>query len=417
MKRMFLIGLLLLLVVPTFAQQKTAYQRKVEAIENKYLQQVGIPLSEINRLRKDKDFGEAMLRGMFNQKLAAYSKKHGSIQAYALITKIADEMKAAEKLKTPAELKKEKEEKQRQIIQQQKREEQEKLAKTKREQELKEKHLKKEQEREAKRLEEEEARIRKEQESLRNTSDIAKIKARIKDDFLKWAQKGEFETTNEFKERLQNNGKEKIQEISSDIVVSILRELRFYINLGKYNADEEIYPITIGRSIPIYSYKTEEELHRILTANDDYRGYNDYRYYTKDTISVESNLKIGKEKAIQLKEEIKYYASYYNDQMSAKYIYYDTSKIFFSNDIKRWILKDAYLLPIDIKNVAKIRGENTPNFIIKSEYDLDIKEEYPLLSELQFSTSELELSEYFPEEYTFTLDNEKIKKGLREEYF
>ena len=413
MKRMFLIGLLLLLVVPTFAQQKTAYQKKVEAIENKYLQQVGIPLSEINRLRKDKDFGEAMLRGMFNQKLATYSKKHGSIQAYALITKIADEMKAAEKLKTPAELKKEKEEKQRQIIQQQKREEQEKLAKTKREQELQEKRLKEEQEREAKRLEEEEARIRKKQESLRNTSDIAKIKARIKDNFLKWAQKGEFETTNEFKERLQNNGKEKIQEISSDIVVSILRELRFYINLGKYNADEEIYPITIGRSIPIYSYKTEEELHRILTANDDYRGYN----YTEDTISVESNLKIGKEEAIQLKEEIKYYASYYNDQMSAKYIYYDTSKIFFSNDIKRWILKDAYLLQIDIKNVAKIRGENTPNFIIKSEYDLDIKEEYPLLSELQFSTSELELSEYFPEEYTFTLDNEKIKKGLREEYF
>jgi hypothetical protein len=413
MKRMFLIGLLLLLVVPTFAQQKTAYQKKVEAIENKYLQQVGIPLSEINRLRKDKDFGEAMLRGMFNQKLATYSKKHGSIQAYALITKIADEMKAAEKLKTPAELKKEKEEKQRQIIQQQKREEQEKLAKTKREQELQEKRLKEEQEREAKRLEEEEARIRKKQESLRNTSDIAKIKARIKDNFLKWAQKGEFETTNEFKERLQNNGKEKIQEISSDIVVSILRELRFYINLGKYNADEEIYPITIGRSIPIYSYKTEEELHHILTANDDYRGYN----YTEDTISVESNLKIGKEEAIQLKEEIKYYASYYNDQMSAKYIYYDTSKIFFSNDIKRWILKDAYLLPIDIKNVAKIRGENTPNFIIKSEYDLDIKEEYPLLSELQFSISELELSEYFSEEYTFTLDNEKIKKGLREEYF
>ena len=28
MKRMFLIGLLLLLVVPTFAQQKTAYQKE-----------------------------------------------------------------------------------------------------------------------------------------------------------------------------------------------------------------------------------------------------------------------------------------------------------------------------------------------------------------------------------------------------
>ena len=35
MKKMFLIGLLLLLVAPAFAQQKTAYQKKVEAIENK----------------------------------------------------------------------------------------------------------------------------------------------------------------------------------------------------------------------------------------------------------------------------------------------------------------------------------------------------------------------------------------------
>ena len=406
MKRMFLIGLLLLLVVPTFAQQKTAYQKKVEAIENKYLQQVGIPLAEINRLRKDKDFGEAMLRGMFNQKLAAYSKKHGSIQAYALITKIADEMKAAEKLKTPAELKKEKDEKQKQL-------EQEKLAKIKQEKEEKERKLKEQQELEAKQLKEKEARFKEEQESLKKTSDVARINATIKDNFLKWAEKEEFETTNEFKERLQNKGREQIQKISSDVVVSILRNLSFYIHLGRYNADDEIYPITIYRKVPIYSDKTKEELQHILTAN-----YEEYiAFYSSNTISVESNLKIGKEEAIQLKEEIEDYTSYYNDQMSAKYIYYDTSKIFFSNDIKRWILKDAYLLPIDIKNVAKIGGENTPNFIIKSEYDLDIKEEYPLLSELQFSTSELELSEYFPEEYTFTLDNEKIKKGLREEYF
>ena len=406
MKKIFLIGLLLLLVAPTFAQQKTAYQKKVEAIENKYLQQVGIPLAEINRLRKDKDFGEAMLRGMFNQKLAAYSKKHGSIQAYALITKIADEMKAAEKLKTPAELKKEKDEKQKQL-------EQEKLAKIKQEKEEKERKLKEQQELEAKQLKEKEARFKEEQESLKKTSDVARINATIKDNFLKWAEKEEFETTNEFKERLQNKGREQIQKISSDVVVSILRNLSFYIHLGRYNADDEIYPITIYRKVPIYSDKTKEELQHILTAN-----YEEYiAFYSSNTISVESNLKIGKEEAIQLKEEIEDYTSYYNDQMSAKYIYYDTSKIFFSNDIKRWILKDAYLLPIDIKNVAKIGGENTPNFIIKSEYDLDIKEEYPLLSELQFSTSELELSEYFPEEYTFTLDNEKIKKGLREEYF
>ena len=406
MKKMFLIGLLLLLVAPAFAQQKTAYQKKVEAIENKYLQQVGISLAEINRLRKDKDFGEAMLRGMFNQKLAAYSKKHGSIQAYALITKIADEMKAAEKLKTPAELKKEKDEKQKQL-------EQEKLAKIKQEKEEKERKLKEQQELEAKQLKEKEVRFKKEQESLKKTSDVARINATIKDNFLKWAEKEEFETTNEFKERLQNKGREQIQKISSDVIVSILRNLSFYIHLGRYNADDEIYPIIIYRKVPIYSDKTKEELQHILTAN-----YEEYiTFYSSNTISVESNLKIGKEEAIQLKEEIRENEYSYQVQMY-KGDYLNIPEIFFSDNINKWILKDAYLLPISFKNV-NINLSTEEAFIIKSEYNLDNKEKYPLLSELQFSTSALGLSEYFPEEYTFTLDSGKIKESLslRKKYY
>ena len=385
MKKMFLIGLLLLLVAPAFAQQKTAYQKKVEAIENKYLQQVGISLAEINRLRKDKDFGEAMLRGMFNQKLAAYSKKHGSIQAYVLITKIADEMKAAEKLKTPAELKKEKDDKQKQL-------EQEKLAKIKQEKEEKERKLKEQQELEAKQLKEKEARFKKEQESLKKTSDVARINATIKDNFLKWAEKEEFETTNEFKERLQNKGREQIQKISSDVVISILRNLSFYIHLGRYNADDEIYPITIYRKVPIYSDKTKEE------------------YIITDKKLKEINLKIEKEEAIQLKEEIRENEYSYRVQMY-KGDYLNIPEIFFSDNINKWILKDAYLLPISFKNVNK-NLSTEEEFIIKSEYNLDNKEKYPLLSELQFSTSALGLSEYFPEEYIFTLGSGKIKESL-----
>ena len=167
------------------------------------------------------------------------------------------------------------------------------------------------------------------------------------------------------------------------------------------------------RKVPIYSDKTKEELQHILTAN-----YEEYiAFYSSNTISVESNLKIGKEEAIQLKEEIRENEYSYQVQMY-KGDNLNIPEIFFSDNINKWILKDAYLLPISFKTVNKNLSTEEA-FIIKSEYNLDNKEKYPLLSELQFSTSALGLSEYFPEEYTFTLDSGKIKESLslRKKYY
>ena len=65
-----------------------------------------------------------------------------------------------------------------------------------------------------------------------------------------------------------------------------------------------------------------------------------------------------------------------------------------------WIMKDGYLLPISFQ-------------FDDNKYFFD-KGNYPLLSSLQINTTELGLSEYFPENYTFTLDKNIIKKEMEE---
>ena len=108
MRKIFL--LFLLYSFPIFAQQKTAYQKKIEEIQNKYLQKYGVSLSRINQLRKDKELGNAAVEALLYEKIQNYGKTHGNVDAGLILIKILKEMNAAEKLKTPAELKKEKEE-------------------------------------------------------------------------------------------------------------------------------------------------------------------------------------------------------------------------------------------------------------------------------------------------------------------
>lgn len=121
---------------PIFAQQKTAYQKKIEEIQNKYLQKYGVSLSRINQLRKDKELGNAAVEALLYEKIQNYGKTHGNVDAGLILIKILKEMNAAEKLKTPAELKKEKEEIEKRIAQQKKKNSRGKLWKRKRERKI-----------------------------------------------------------------------------------------------------------------------------------------------------------------------------------------------------------------------------------------------------------------------------------------
>lgn len=361
MRKIFL--LFLLCSLPLLAQQKTAYQKKVEEIQNKYLQKYGVPLFRINQLRKDKELGNAAVEALLYEKIQNYGKTHGNVDAGLILIELSKEMNAAEKLKTPAELKKEKESIKKRLSEQEKEKQQREITEKK-----------------------------KREKDIEKTSDIVRTKIRIKDSFVKWAQKGEFETTNEYNKRLLEESRNQLQKISFNEIDYIFdNELKFDIKLGMYDADNEIYPIIIEKKIGFYGYKTEEELYQKLL----YKDYTGVYSFNNPKISIVTEAKIEREKAIKLKE----ICERYSQEIGISDIY---DKIRFSSDIKEWILKDGYFFPITIK-----LGSYQPL------RDIDIinlnKKDYSLISEIEFNTLDLGLSEYFPENYTFKVNNNHIE--------
>lgn len=319
MKKSVLMGALLICIAPSvFGQKKSAYEIKKIAIENKYLQQMGVPLSDITQLRKQ---GDLFINALFAEKLSLYGKRKGTAQQMALVSKMADELKAAEKLKTTAEIKAEKDKKQ----------------------QVEEKK--------------EAERVRKQNLAREMAQDIPYIKNNIKKNFLKWAEKGEFESSKEHLERIQSERVKKLQQLIADCF-ELKHEIS--IKLGTYNADEKIYPITIERYF----------------MND----YTDYRHHS---FTVENNIPFEREEAIEFKNALE-------------------SGYFFPKDPDNWFVKDGFLFPINI---------NFP-YNEKISKKISDKGNYPLFSEYIFNTNELGLSEFFPENYVFTLDKNIFKEEM-----
>jgi hypothetical protein len=415
MRKIFL--LFLLCSLPILAQQKTAYQKKIEEIQNKYLQKYGVSLSRINQLRKDKELGNAAVEALLYEKIQNYGKTHGNVDVGLILIELSKEMNAAEKLKTPAELKKEKEEIEKRIAQQKKLDEQRKLANAMKEKELKEKlereseiqrereiqrEKREEEEKNKKMLQEEKMR----QDFLNKFSDVNYLKEKIRDNFIKWAQKGEFETSNEFKERLQNRGKEVLKKESYKILTSMLYELEYNLDLGAYDADNQLYPIKLKRKTKAYKINQE---------NDSI--YN--QFSNSEEISIIKNLDINNDKALYLKK-----LPYKDVRMSRKsensyseYFKY----IQVSINLDDWIIQKGYFFPIKLfkYDLISVHIDVHGNFSIVEKllfsYTLDRKD-YLLISEIEFSTSDLGLSEYFHENYTFKLNSEDLKKMIKNNY-
>ena len=193
----------------------------------------------------------------------------------------------------------------------------------------------------------EEKRALMEEKEREEAQDIPHIKNDIKNKFLRWAKKGEFESSKEHFERIQSERVKKLHQLTVDRFENRAKPM-IHIDLGTYNADEKIYPITIELTL---------------------RGYK---------ILVEKNIPLEGEEAANLK-------SYIAFNKSAA-IGYRLEK-----DPNNCFVKDGFLFPINLEYQAGI---------LKNIFD---KENYPLFSEYVFNTDDLGLSEYFPENYTFTL--------------
>ena len=196
--------------------------------------------------------------------------------------------------------------------------------------------------------------------------DIPHIKNDIKNEFLRWAKKGEFESSKEHFERIQSERVKKLHQLTAYTFENKAKPM-IHIDLGIYNADEKIYPITIEIGFR-----------------------NSYNYLPIYRISVKKNIPLEREEAANLK-------NYIVDNKYAA-IGYGLKK-----DPNNWFVKDGFLFPINLEYRAGI---------LKNIFD---KENYPLFSEYVFNTDDLGLSEYFPKNYTFTLKtaSEKPEKSKK----
>ena len=102
-------------------------------------------------------------------------------------------------------------------------------------------------------------RIRKEKEEIENAKDITHIKNDIKEDFLEWTKKGEFESSKEHFERIQSERVKKLHQLTVDRFENRAKPM-IHIDLGTYNADEKIYPITIELTLRGYKILVEKNI-------------------------------------------------------------------------------------------------------------------------------------------------------------
>ena len=142
------------------------------------------------------------------------------------------------------------------------------------------------------------------------------------------------------------------------------------ISLGEYNADEEIYPMIITYEI------------------------SDYKMVSKGNVSFK------KEEAIEFKEAIK-------REKDTRCSYYRFSE----RNPDNWFVQDGFLFPINVEYTTTHSFDFDDHLVGKLKKISD-KGDNPLFSEYVFNTDDLGLSEYFPENHTFTLED--YFKSLKE---
>lgn len=222
--RKFLITILIIIVsINAFAQQKTAYEKKVWQIHNEFFRALNINESLITLANKTGDLSIIKTSSDFSLKTKLIEKS----ELIALITIWTEKLKAAEKLKTTIDFEREKKEK-----------------------DLKEKKLLDE------KLLQEETRIKDEEKRKFDNSDKIRLEKSIVNDFTKWLNKDEFEKQEDYEKRISNQLEKEFQNVCINAFKERIDEVERYnfeIKLEQYNSEEEFFPVTI--TISGYQYQ------------------------------------------------------------------------------------------------------------------------------------------------------------------
>jgi len=309
-----------------YTQQKTAYQKKVESLNIKLAQDLGAP-QLIKKYDGTGGFGSFLAMGEL-------SKKLNTEKGILLLLKYNEDIKNAEKLKTPEERKRDKDIKDKEIV----------LLKIK-EQQQKEK--------EEKRLKEEEVRMHKAKlEKEYYYSDYNQLSEYIKNDFEKWLEKSEFEKKENYQNRIVENGSQAFYSICDNQINEYIKQKTgFYnshtlitSNVGKYDPENEFFEIKIESErigsrdnfIINDTLKVETSKAKNIPIYTDIISYTNYKYIS-DWCFIENMLFPKKISIISSKN---LYKSLITSSKNIKSFYFSTKELGIKNEYISDIIYD-----------------------------------------------------------------------------
>ena len=218
-----------------YTQQKTTYEKKIESLNVKFAKDLGAP-QLVNKYKGTGDFGAFLATGELARKL-------NTEKGLLLLLKYKEEVKNAEKLKSPQERKLDKDKKDKEIA----------LLKAKEQQEK--------EQREQRQKEEE---INAQQRELKQkfyTSDYYYLTNQIKTDFERWLEKTDFEKKEDYQNRVTKSGSNVFDSICRNEITELIKHKtgfyqspRIHTNIGKYDSENEFFEIKITSNVGVRDY-------------------------------------------------------------------------------------------------------------------------------------------------------------------
>ena len=236
----------------------TPYEKKVKEINVRYFEKFyGRPMSWGDQLQLEQVLSEGG-SAEFIMGLALMNFAMNNPKSYVepIVKKYGAELKAAEKLRGPADIQKEKE------------------RKARIEQNKKEKELKAKQEAYAK-------------------TDVGSIQISIKSEFEKWNQKGEFEKETDYAERLETKSQTAFNEICINQIQKKINEYNNGYNLktelSTYNSESEFFTIQFKINDVEWQNKVSIPISQAQSFKNNFSDY-DFEINDYDWCFVENNL-------------------------------------------------------------------------------------------------------------------------------
>jgi hypothetical protein len=349
-----------------FSQQKTLYEKKKEEISIKYLKKIGVSSDEINRV-KDSDTSGFLLSIFIGQKIQEYQLTNPNLSdLMIMMNEMKKELVEAEKLKNDVDFEKER------II---------KLKKEQREIQTQKEIEDRKRKEDSLRLEKE--KIEKIEIENKNKIDFIKstqlyiLKTNVKRDFEKWIIRGEFENKQEYENRISLK-----KSILDSILFNNLLQLmnltdyplsnveEYIITLSKYDIDNQNYPFVL-----LGVFNTYETI------------------YTKEIKQgIRDTLFINALQAKKIKELQSYKANTDSENISLTLNpeFISSQSVNVSPNLDEWMVSP--------------KGHFFPKTIyFPDDYKHQINRDFVLLSDLKFTSNELNLNQYFPEDDTFSI--------------